>query len=477
MPAGDSLVSSDRHFTLTMQSDGNLVEHVTGASQVVWSSGTGGHPNADVIMQDDGNLVIYGGASGALWSSGTAGQGPGDLTVQPDAELVVRKGTTTYWSSGSYDDVLEQGETLLPGQYLESGDGHYTVIMQTDGNLVEYVSGTNHVLWSSGTGGHPNADVIMQDDGNLVIYGGASGALWSSGTAGDKSTAFFAQSDANLVVYSGTTPVWQSATYNHLLLTGEVLKDGWYLESGNGYELIMQNDGNLVEYGPTGALWSSGTVGHGGDFLIMQDDGNLVIYGASGPLWSSGTVGAANAQLNDQQDGNEVIYSNGAPVWATNTSVTAPLTTGTWPGTAGPGAAAKYYGYPYSNPPACTDHGACIADKWLFFQGQCTSWVAYRLNQLNGIAFSNSFGGDGRWSDASNWGPHARALGITVNGTPAVGSVAWYSAGHVAYVEKVNSPTSVVISEMNYDNDNGFRVRTITTASGWPTGFIHIHDR
>ena len=71
-------------------------------------------------------------------------------------------------------------------------------------------------------------------------------------------------------------------------------------------------------------------------------------------------------------------------------------------------------------------------------------------------------------------------VGIAVNGTPAVGSVAWYAGspgdddGHVAFVEQVLSSTSVVISEMNYDFDNGFRVRTITTSSGWPTDFIHI---
>jgi hypothetical protein len=30
---------------------------------------------------------------------------------------------------------------------------------------------------------------------------------------------------------------------------------------------------------------------------------------------------------------------------------------------------------------------------------------------------------------------------------------------------------------MNYDLDNGFWVRTITTSGGWPTAFIHIADR
>jgi surface antigen len=148
-----------------------------------------------------------------------------------------------------------------------------------------------------------------------------------------------------------------------------------------------------------------------------------------------------------------------------------------WAGRSGPGAADKYFGYSYADPPACTDEGACVLDKWDFYEGQCTSWVAYRLGELNGIDFTDTYRGDGKWGSAVDWGSHAKALGIAVNGTPAVGSVAWYSSGHVAYVDYVNSPTSVVISEMNYDYDNGFRVRTITTSNGWPTGFIHIADR
>jgi len=162
------------------------------------------------------------------------------------------------------------------------------------------------------------------------------------------------------------------------------------------------------------------------------------------------------------------------------------LTPGTWPGTTGPAAAAQYYGYLYPNAPVCPPSGGsqCKADRWNFYQGQCTSWVAYRLNQLNGIAFSNSFGGNGTWGDAMNWGAHAQSLRIAMNGTPTVGSVAWWPdssahvGGHVAYVEQVNSPTSIVISEMNYDDDNGFRVSTITSSSAnWPADFIHIHDR
>ena len=61
---------------------------------------------------------------------------------------------------------------------------------------------------------------------------------------------------------------------------------------------------------------------------------------------------------------------------------------------------------------------------------------------------TNSYGGHGRWGDAVNWAAHARSVKLTVNKTPAAGSIAWYGAtkaapsGHVGFVEKVDSPTS-----------------------------------
>jgi surface antigen len=169
------------------------------------------------------------------------------------------------------------------------------------------------------------------------------------------------------------------------------------------------------------------------------------------------------------------------PGTAVRASVPAKVTLGHWPGLAGTRAAARVYGYPYPHPPACTHGGTCVADKWAFYRGQCTSWVAYRLKERSGIAFSNYYLGAGRWGDAVHWKKRAAHLKITVNTTPSVGAIAWYAAtkpapdGHVAYVEKVNSKTSFVMSEMNYDADNGFWVHTITQQTGdWPTEFIHF---
>jgi hypothetical protein len=107
------------------------------------------------------------------------------------------------------------------------------------------------------------------------------------------------------------------------------------------------------------------------------------------------------------------------------------------------------------------------------------------LNQLTGAGFTDTYKlpKGQTWGDAVHWKAAAQAVGIAVNSTPAAGSVAWYSSDHVAVVEHVNSPTSIVISEMNTDYHNGFAVHTVTTSSktttagsGWPTAFIHIKD-
>lgn len=150
--------------------------------------------------------------------------------------------------------------------------------------------------------------------------------------------------------------------------------------------------------------------------------------------------------------------------------------------TAGAQAAARAYGYPYPDSPDCAEIGSdrgCLADAWDMTQGQCTSWVAFRLNGKLGVAFDSEYRGV-RWGHARDWGQTAREVGLRVDDRPAVGSVAWFegsspeSVGHVGYVEEVRPGGEVVMSEMNFDGHNGFRLRTITRHGGWPSGFIHF---
>ncbi|MCP4307770.1 MAG: CHAP domain-containing protein [bacterium] len=97
---------------------------------------------------------------------------------------------------------------------------------------------------------------------------------------------------------------------------------------------------------------------------------------------------------------------------------------------------------------------------------------------MNGVAFHNYYRGV-HWGNAANWDDAARAAGIRVDATPARGAVAhWNARNHVAYVERVNSDGSIVLSDMNSDLHNRIRSGfTVRPGDGWwPERFIHIKD-
>ncbi|GAA1391650.1 CHAP domain-containing protein [Luteococcus peritonei] len=150
--------------------------------------------------------------------------------------------------------------------------------------------------------------------------------------------------------------------------------------------------------------------------------------------------------------------------------------------TAGTGLANSYHGYPHPLAKDCSevpgDLTGCVPDRWDFFQGQCVSWVAHRLNTRSGVPMTNIGYRGQRWSHGGRWDDAARRAGIRVDSIPAVGAVAYWdrSVGHVAYVEAVNPDGSVLVSEMNRDNHNSFHRSTLTRSVRWPNGFIHFKD-
>lgn len=311
---GSFLVSADGRYELIMQADGNLVLYQ--GSTPLWSSGTAGDDGAALTMQTDGNLVIY--QNGVMkWNSQTAGFPGASLQVQNDSNLVMYADGHPIWDRdrGWFGDELDQGWTLEPGAFLLSPDGQYKLIMQADGNLVQYQNGK--AIWSSGTAGDPGASLTMQTDGNLVID--QNGVVkWNSQTTGFSSVSLVMQSDANLVIYAASHPIWDRdrGWFGNELDGGWTLQPGAFLLSPGGqYELIMQSDGNLVLYRGGQALWSSGTGGDVGAILTMQTDGNLVIYQNGVAKWDSQTAGFAGDLLQVQGDSNVVIYHGSTAIW------------------------------------------------------------------------------------------------------------------------------------------------------------------
>jgi surface antigen len=92
-----------------------------------------------------------------------------------------------------------------------------------------------------------------------------------------------------------------------------------------------------------------------------------------------------------------------------------------------------------------------------YTRGQCTWYVAGRRRV------------PGSWGHARTWMPRAQAGGWATGATPAVGAIAWTSAGyygHVALVEAVNATTKeVLISEMNYTGPYRLTKRWVTAGS------------
>lgn len=89
LQAGQDLVSSGGQHTLVMQTDGNLVVYGNGC--VIWASNTTGTGSSNYLaMQGDGNLVVYTGTSGtAVWASkglGCYGNGCTGLDLDPVRE-------------------------------------------------------------------------------------------------------------------------------------------------------------------------------------------------------------------------------------------------------------------------------------------------------------------------------------------------------------------------------------------------------
>lgn len=98
---------------------------------------TGSPTTFELVLQYDGNLVIYNSSGRALWASHT-------------------------------------------------NVGPTTAVMQADGNFVIYNDDNGRAVWATKTNGAPGY-LCFQNDGNLVVYAGSYGyctgtARWASGT-------------------------------------------------------------------------------------------------------------------------------------------------------------------------------------------------------------------------------------------------------------------------------------------------------
>lgn len=204
---GQAIVSAGGQYRLVLQADGNLVLYAA-SNAPVWWTGTSG-PMLYLSAQTDGNVVLYDSHNRAVWYSGTAGRLASALVVGDSAQatLLAVDAKTALWRSPTSGDVLWRGQTLQPGAVLRTPTGWW-LTMQTDGNLVRY-SATNVAQFATLTF-IPGSVAVMQTDGNLVVRAPSGTPVWSTGTSGTTATYLRISGGAGLSFLGdgGRPPVW-----------------------------------------------------------------------------------------------------------------------------------------------------------------------------------------------------------------------------------------------------------------------------
>ncbi|GAB7146145.1 LysM peptidoglycan-binding domain-containing protein [Mycobacterium riyadhense] len=99
---GESLVSHNGAYTLTLQEDGNLVLASRGTP--LWATSTNGQDVVRAEVQRDGNFVVYT-ADKPVWHTDTKGKKDVKLVLQDDRNLVLYAADGPAWSTHTETDA------------------------------------------------------------------------------------------------------------------------------------------------------------------------------------------------------------------------------------------------------------------------------------------------------------------------------------------------------------------------------------
>ncbi len=170
-----------------MQADGNLV--LFNEDGPIWTSKTDGYRNSRLILQNDGNLVIYRTNNTSVWETKTA-QTPVpqnnerccDDMLGPEGKIESMNHQYYLILQGDGNLVLYKSNGIQLWASNTEGIPATRCVMQTNGNLVLFNG--DSPTWSTNTDGHPDSRLVMQDDGNLVIYLPNGISIWDTQTSG-----------------------------------------------------------------------------------------------------------------------------------------------------------------------------------------------------------------------------------------------------------------------------------------------------
>jgi hypothetical protein len=175
------LRSANGQYLLLMQGDGNLVLYRSNG-QAVWATGTNGSGPGSVNFQADGNVVLYRSNGQAAWATATDGYATpgfsGRFQLQDDGILVLWWGGKAIWKSNGGLLVPSAVSATRVTSKLKFHDAYQNADLPIRGAKVEvwryrpqwwFVWGWSHddTVWSNGQG---EVNVSMPYLANGVTY-------------------------------------------------------------------------------------------------------------------------------------------------------------------------------------------------------------------------------------------------------------------------------------------------------------------
>ena len=192
-------------------------------------------------------------------------------------------------------DALTVVAPLLSGQSLQSIDGRYSAVLQSDGNFVIY--GPTGAVWSTNTAGTEADRLVLQTDGNVVLYRGAA-AVWSTVTAGTPGDNFALQENGTLVLYGPTGALWgtpepEESTSDAVGLAATPSGGGYWLVSSEGRVIAYGdavNSGSLAGTALNRPVVGAARTPDGAGYWLVASDGGIFSFGYAGYYGSTGNI-------------------------------------------------------------------------------------------------------------------------------------------------------------------------------------------
>ena len=261
LTTGQSLQSLDGRYTALLQPDGNFV--VYGPDGPVWATNTVGRTGSRLVLQSDGNVVLYGVVNQPVWSTNTAGT-PGDiLEMQEDGRLVLYGPTGALWST-PYPSATT-GSSVVGMARTPQGDGYW--IASATGRVFAFGDAQNFGSMADQPLNAPIVAVVSTPDGKGYWLVGRDGGLFSFGDA---------------QFYGSTGGIALNQPVVGMASTSD--GDGYWLVAADGGVFAF---GDAQFYGSTGGLrLNRPVVGmastpDGKGYYLVASDGGIFCFGDS----------------------------------------------------------------------------------------------------------------------------------------------------------------------------------------------------